>query len=799
MPKPTLILEAGFGAEPFVEPTWTRLDTAGHGVRKLAKRHGKRARFLSLPPAEVTIVASNANGALDPNNPNSAYHPNVKRDTQLRVRLDTSRDTRLPVNLLGLDQAHFQSTSVVGWENRSNAALEMTADQQAGPGDERSLKVTATAGTTTTPARITIQTTGTGTAAVPLTVGAAGQAVTFQFKILALTTGRGSRIFAEWYDSAGTLISTINYGGTLSASRTDRWVTLFGTGTVPTGARFVRLLLEVAIDAVNGEVYDVGRVSVALGAFKPWTIPGGIYPVFRGHVLDWDAGYDPSLSDGWVTITATDIFRLMAEHQLWPSVVEHDLLDGFAGMPPRYYFPFDEGDTPFFRGYARLDSGLSNRQSTSVLETQRGSQRFWWDPRPFTSFGGNERFSIVRLPTSVIADYGAAWGVECLFMSERPSGEQYILDLPSVLTLRLVGKKLVATLFYTDGTISDVIASPIIAGRTYLALVTVDANGDLRLYLNDVFIGGQAGSNRSRKGNTGDWAIGARAVNDFPLDGEVGRVAFYDWLPALSHASALWGAHVAPWGFNATVGARAQFLLEEFRHRRDNAGADVPDTYPGLPAGLIFCDNPSDIAVTDMNPESRSLLDYLRSLEATESGYLKVKADGRVRLRRRHLVMSSPRKPGATLSSSGAAGTIPFRDVKLGRNSDVVTVVNYSRSFIDVETEQRSKLGIAAHGEVAYSLGALESDTETLAKVAAVDLLNRNAVTPPHPKAERLVLFPNDPAVGWAVVMFEPGDHAFLDTTLPQYSHAVAYEVLEANLDFDQSGATQVTLNMVGD
>ncbi len=797
MPRPKLLVEAGFGFTPFVQPgdlDWTLLSETGNGVRRLSRRAGRRARYLPTPPTDLTLVLDNRNGKLDPANPNSPYSPNVKRDAQLRVRLDTTPDTSLPRNFLDIDQAHFQTTTL-RWENNTNASLAISTDQQAGPGDERSLKVTSTAGDATTPVVLSIRTAGAGSLGIGLPGGAEGKPVTFQFKTLANTTTRDSRITVEWYDGQGAFISS-SASALLGVNRNDRWSIRSATLTPPINTVFLRITIDVATAAVNGEVHYIGRVSAAPGQFKPWTIPGGIYPIFRGHVLDWDAGYDPALKDAWVTVTATDIFRAMAEHQLWPSVVEHDLLDGFAGQPPRYYFPFDEGDAPFFRGYARLDSGLRDLYSTSVLETQRGRQRFFWDPRHFTSFGGSERISVVRLPVhDVVPDYSKAWGVECLFTCENPSVEQFLLDLPNQLIVRIRVNRVQATLFYTDGTDADVFSSRISGGRTYLVLVTVDANGDLRLYLNDVFQGGELGNNRARKGHTGDWAVGARGVPDLPLFGEIGRVAFYDWRPGIEHASGLWGAHVAPWGFNPTVGARAQFLLEEFRHRKNADGTDVVGTYPGLPASLIFADNPSDVLVTDMNPERRSLLDYLRSLEATESGYLKVKANGQVRLRRRGLVMT-PRKPGTVIAPNGE---IPFQDVKLGRNSDVVTVVNYSRSFTEVESELRSKTGIAAHGEVAYTLGALESDTEALAKQAAVDLLDRNAMTPPKPKADNLVLRPDDPRVGWAAVMFEPGDHTFLEATLPQYGHAVAYEVLEANTDIDRNGSAVVELTMVGD
>ncbi len=248
--KPTLIVDAGFGSAPFVEPTWTRLDTAGNGVRRLNKRAGRRARFLPTPPTDLVMVLDNRNGALDPASPASPHSPNVKRDVQLRVRLDTT-GTDAPKNLLGLDQAHFQGPTVVGWENNQNAALAISTDQQAGPGDERSLKVTSTAGTTTTPVLLSIRTVGTGTAAIPLPAGAGGKAVTFQFAELSAVFNRTPAVFVEWFDAAGTLLSN-NFSGLLAQTRTDRWGVRFHTVTAPAGAAFARLYLDVASAATNG-------------------------------------------------------------------------------------------------------------------------------------------------------------------------------------------------------------------------------------------------------------------------------------------------------------------------------------------------------------------------------------------------------------------------------------------------------------------------------------------------------------------------------------------------------------------
>jgi hypothetical protein len=793
------IVEAAFGSTPFVEPAWTRLDT-DNGVRSLSKRHGRKARYEPLPPADLTLVLDNKNGRLDSANTASPYFPNVKRDVQLRVRLDTTL-TDDPVNLLSLDQAHFQGPAVVGWENNGNAALAINPDQQAGPGDERNLKVTSTAGTTTSPVVAGIRTVGTGASSIPLPAGAGGQRVTFQWKQLSAARTQNPILRVEWFDAAGTLIAT-GSSGTLSVTRTDRWETRFSTRLAPAGAAFVRVYLDVAPSAITNEVQHVGRVSVALGEFAPWTIPGGIYPIFRGHVLDWIADYDTGLNDAFVTITATDISRIFAEHKLWPTLAEHDLLDGFCGPPPVHYYVLDEGqNAPIFRDRKRDD--ITNFRTARGDEVGAGETRLRNDHRRFAKFAGSGQETVSRatIPggAAVIeGSLGDNWAVEAIFNSEKASADQTIIHFPGTARLFVIVNRVEWDVAMTDGTTQQVAGGVIVSGRTHVATATCDANGAIRLYVDGVFVGA-AGTDaiRTPKAPTGDASIGVRGdSSNNQFSGDIGRVAFYNAVfSAPVHAKPYFDALAAPWGFTTNVGWRMRFLLEEFRHRRNNDGTDVAGTYPGLPASWMMIDDPSDRAPLDMLPRGRSLLDYMRSLEATESGLLKIKNTGVVRFRRRALKVA-PRKPGAHFAVE-TAGATPYRDVHIGTNSDIVTVVNYSITGQDVESELRSKAGVAAHGESSYSLPSLEAPNDDQARAAAQDILNVNAISPPADTAE-VILNANDPRVGHAAVCFEPGDQAFLVANLPQYGHSKPYEVLEVNLDHRPGSPTVVTLKMVG-
>lgn len=112
---------------------------------------------------------------------------------------------------------------------------------------------------------------GSGTVAVT-----AGTLYTFQLKTRAGTTGRPTRLYVRWYDSAGAFISTD--AATAFITNTTAWTSLAGAVTAPTGAAFAAVRFVVG-DSVTmpaaGEVHYIDGLQVeARGYATSWQIGG---------------------------------------------------------------------------------------------------------------------------------------------------------------------------------------------------------------------------------------------------------------------------------------------------------------------------------------------------------------------------------------------------------------------------------------------------------------------------------------------------------------------------------------------
>lgn len=777
-----LIVEAAFGAAPFVEPTtWTRLP----GVRRLSKRSGRRARYLPMPPAEVVVELDNRDGALDPMNTAGPYFPNVRRDTPVRIRLDATGLE--PVNLLTADQATPQGKATGAWRSRVNATMFVSSLQVDGPGGERSHAATAAAA-----GAFAVET----VAAVPVV---AGRSYTLQYRSLAAEVGRPRGVAIEWYDSVGAVLATTPVTA-LGPSLLERWTRASASGFVaPAGAASGRPILHLSTDTLTpaGQGQFFGRVSLAEGPFRLWTAPGNIYPLFRGYALSWTADYAPSGKDSTVTLVATDIFRLFAEHRLWRSLAEHDLLDGFCGPRPVHHYPLDEGDVDTFRD---MFHPAAAEVVGRGLETTSGKKRLRWDPRQFTALGGGEVISRITVPNSVIANPALSWAIECVFSTNKPSGNQHLVSLGGTLVeLQTNTTRIEAVVEMSDGTRRSVISASgaIVGGRTYLARLACDSAGAVRLYLNDAFIGANTGGGVSldpAAWGTAPFTIGSTSSGLLPLDGDIGRVSFYDVAStAAVHSVPYWSALREPWSHTPNTDDRMRFLFEEFRHRKDSAGATVAGTYPGIPAAWYDLDD-AQVPVQHFYPAGRTMLEYLQSLDATEQGLLRVKTTGTVRMRSYNETVRVPKKPSYLFGNG--ANVVPVRSPRLGRTVDVVTVVNYSRFGIDASSELRSGPGIDAYGEVEYSLPQLETRNDADARVSARAVLDQSAAVPPRPSLT-FELKPTDPAVGWDVVALEPADVVSASIALPQYTHTATYELLDVNIDA-AGGEVVVSVNAVG-
>ncbi len=791
-----LKVEAAFGAAPFEEPAataWTDLGALGNKVRSLRSfRHGKAKRFDPLDPASVELVLDNINGKLDPNNPNSPYFPNVRRDTPIRLTLD-SRDRS---NLLGIDQAAFEGPTLVGWENNVAANVAIS-DVQPGD-DERAMRIEATA-----TGRVSVRTKGIGTSAIPV-VGSTTYFI--QAAFLAATVAHKPKLHAVWYDSAGTFISSSS-SGLLGAPFTIVYTPNGVRLTTPSSARFAVLILDVATGdtgngAAVGEVFYIRRVSIAKGDYKPWTRPGGMYPLLRGPAMSWTASYDPSLNDATCELVANDISRAFATHRLWPSIAEHDILDGHAGPPPVSYYPLDERASEHDQFDVMDRVGGRYAITTNDVRSSSGNNILQWDTRPFKAFGGGQGQDAQTLFIQSLSsqELDGPWSIDFMFKLDRvgfPTQTIFNSENNTIRVFVFEDSRLFFEVTYSDGTTASV-STPfqLIPGPIEHCTLTCESDGTIELWLNRVFRGFAGGGGRV----PGWWGVylivGADLNGRFGLSGSMGRLSLYNYRQVQHQIEARNDAIKFPWGFSANVGWRLGFLLSEFRHAKDRFGNVVPGTYPGIPFAWKEIDDPSDVAVQDAHPNSRTMLEYMRALEATEAGYLKIKRNGNVRFRRRSIVVNS-RAAGIHYDSRLiVGGRVPYRNAIVGRTDEVISTVSYSRTGADATYTVENQNAVKAYGEVDHTI-QVESDTPQLATQAADDVLFKSAFVPPMPRAT-VTLRPDDPAVGWYPALVEPGTPVRLDAEFPQYLHSQGYEVLETRHEATPGQGWTTTLELVG-
>lgn len=787
-----VIVEAAFGVGPFAEPTaaqWVDLAAGGNGLRALRYRHGKAKRYDPVDPAVLDLVLNNQNGKLDSNWTGSPYSPNVRRDTQVRVTLD-SRDTS---NLMGIDQAGFERPNLVGWANSVAASLSVS-DLQPGE-DERALRVEATA---TGLVRIK---TSDRLPATPNTVYTAQAA---------FLTGAGAahqpRIWFQFYDAAGAVISS-PVSPLLGAPSSIVYSIRSHTVTSPAGTAAVAIFIDFATTAVGneaavGDVFFLRRASVAQGGFKPWTRPTGLYPLLRGHALSWTARYDETQRDATCDLVAHDVFRLLNAHKLWPSLVEHDLLDGHTGPLPVSYYPMDERANEADEADV-IDRVGDRPGSTSNGVRSSAGNLLQWDPRPFKTFGGGSGQGAQTMFVQSLSsqELDGPWSIDLMFRLQRVGPPVQTILATSEDKLRLFvweDSTLNFEVFYSNGTSAKITTSfPLVPGPVEHCTLTCEADGTIELWLNRVFRGFAGGGGRVPSWWGPNLLIAADRGGGFGMRGEIGRLSLYNYRRVQGQIEAYNDAIKFPWGFSKSPGARMAFLLAEFRHRKDNAGVTVAGTHPGVPFSWTHVDDPSSLLVQPMAPAERSVLGYMRALEVTEGGYLKVKRNGQIRFRRQSLV-ASPRAAGMTYDNRAVpvAGGVPYRKAHLGRVDEVISTVTYSRTGFDANYTREDQAAISAYGEVDHTV-KVESKSDSWADIAVRGLLARSAKVPPLPAAT-VTLRPDDPRVGWYAGLVEPGTPLRLNAELPQYLHAGQYEVLEVVHTATPEAGWTTTLELVG-
>ena len=734
-----ILLEAAFGISPFVEPTtaqWVNL-TSTNSVRRLAFRHGRRSLKDFFDPSEIVLVLDNENRELDPMNELGTYHPNVKRDAHIRVRVDTGETQ----NKLTMNQATFDLGNATGWENEQNANLIVVNSGGNSPYGDYHMRVVATAAGT-----MGIRTVGTGTAGIPIGAGK----VTVQARTLPNTTSRATRFVADFYNSAGSLLAGGVLGTLEPAPSASAWSVRAHTFTAPNNTAFMRVTLRWDAVALNEE-HNIDASSVAAGDFAPWTIPGGIYPLFRGYAMTWDH-HEPIGGVGReVTLVAHDISRLFAEHRLWGSIYEHDVRDGFAGPIPNHFYVMQASDdlTDLSNPGGVYDGTTTNNPgSTDRMIVPN-------DSRPLMKFGGGAVYGAQTafIPSSVIQgnaapgghDPGQAWVLEFLAQIEEVGNDQVLIHTSagSLLVMVLSTGRLRCILTYSDNTtVTQDSTGELAPGMVHLIGVTCDTNGDFRLYLDNAYMGGQAGNLRTPKAFGSSIILGADNGGGRGFKGAIGRFGVWNVLRNLANHQASWTALQNPWTHTTSAGARFQFLLEEFRN---NFGGGATK-YPGIPAAWIR--HAANTTPKAMRPDGRSLLDYNRALAITAAGNHWVGGDGIARL------YGSVRKNPVLIVGESKVGsrneTVVYHAKKLNRIDEVVGTMSHRNSGPSGEDTLKNTTAIAEHGNVHHTLPTGEWNSKADQFTIAQNWMDYLSRVPPPIQA---IFSLRAEKVGWANVL----------------------------------------------
>lgn len=134
---------------------------------------------------------------------------------------------------------------------------------------------------------------------------AAGAPVTARAQTRAAVTGRTVNLKIAYYDEAFTalLAETVTVSGTDS---TSTWTEVVATDTVPDGAHYAKLVIEV-VSPANAEVHNVDHVGLMYGSNAPWSDGGHSS---RNILSSFSAtGDDPSGSN-WIAGTGSTISRV---------------------------------------------------------------------------------------------------------------------------------------------------------------------------------------------------------------------------------------------------------------------------------------------------------------------------------------------------------------------------------------------------------------------------------------------------------------------------------------------------------
>lgn len=165
--------------------------------------------------------------------------------------------------------------------------------------------------------------------------------------VRALSVSRTARLYWEFFDAAGALISTVVGGSGVPPTVADSWQQIAVSVEPPIGARFRRLGVEIIGPTVAGEAWQVDDVSDGLVGF----------PARTGQVLNVSAKVSASVAGKTASVGAVFLFgagfpkATAAVPLVGPPTV------GFAEVSGQITIPASPDDpVQFFAPYVAVDS-----------------------------------------------------------------------------------------------------------------------------------------------------------------------------------------------------------------------------------------------------------------------------------------------------------------------------------------------------------------------------------------------------------------------------------------------------------
>lgn len=186
-----------------------------------------------------------------------------------------------PTNLLAADTAQLEWNNVTypapymgGWAATLNCAVAQSTAQAAE--GTHSLALTSTAAGDMAAGTLS------GTNGVPVT---AGSQYTALASFRSAVSARTCAVIIDWYNSAGTLLSSST--GTGAADSTSAWTQVSVTANAPVGATTAAVRAYVTATGGASEVHYVDKASLLAGSSTTWaapSYPGATFNVTFGSV-----------------------------------------------------------------------------------------------------------------------------------------------------------------------------------------------------------------------------------------------------------------------------------------------------------------------------------------------------------------------------------------------------------------------------------------------------------------------------------------------------------------------------------